>query len=271
MTQDKFSLVQICKNALYLANKTLDTIGNKGSTEVHDEHVVDISTKGDMAVSDSLINFFKKQNLLAILYSEESGRIELAKNPKYTITFDDIDGTYNYYRGRGVLPYCTVVTIFDSPKPCFKDALVAGVLEHNSKNLWMAQRGKGCLINNTKATSSKIDAINNRALIIIDHYMSNKHVHKFLDIYPKSWARDFGSAAFHLAGVSSGMFDAYISNPQKAHEIGAGYLLINESGGILTDWKGKKFDNQFYDFNAQYEVVAASTKKLNKNLLLMLK
>ena len=137
-------LVQVCKDGLYKAHATLDLLGDKGVSEVHDLHVTDISTTGDRTVSESLIRFFTEQRIPAVLYSEESGRLELVRNPRYTIAFDDIDGTDNYHRGRGILPYCTVVSIFDSPEPDFENMLVSGIIEHNSGRLWRAARGGGC-------------------------------------------------------------------------------------------------------------------------------
>jgi myo-inositol-1(or 4)-monophosphatase len=264
-------LTQICKDALYKAHDVLDYIGSKGTSEIHDKHVVDISTKGDMVVSEALRRYFKEQKIPAVFYSEEFGRIELMKNPRYTITIDDIDGTDNYYRGRGILPFCTVVAIFDSTEPSFQDVLVAGVIEHNSGRLWHAERNKGCYLNDVRINTSGRKILDRRTLVIIDHYISGKDVSKFLDIYPESWVKDFGSAAFHLAGVSSGLFDAYLSPSQKAHELGAGYLLIKEAGGFLSDLEGKSLDKAKYNFDSKYPIVAASTEELGKVLLSKLK
>ncbi len=260
-------LTQLCKDALHKAHSVLDILSDKGIREVHDGHVVDISTQGDMAVSKALIRFFKEQKIPAVLYSEESGRIELTKNPKYTITFDDIDGTDNYHRGRGVLPYCTVVTLFDSPEPNFEDVLISGVIEHNSKKLWHAVRNKGCYLNGSRVNTSGRKKLDRRTLVVIDHYINRGDISKFLKVYPESWVKDFGCAGFHLAGVSSGLFDAYLSPANKAHELGAGYLLVKEAGGFLTDLNGNGLDKIRYNFDAKYPIVAASTKELGKVLL----
>lgn len=260
-------LTQICKDALYKAHSVLDTLSDRGIHEVHDEHVTDISTQGDMAVSEALTRFFKEQRIPAVLYSEESGRTELTRNPKYTITVDDIDGTDNYQRGRVILPYCTVVTIFDSPKPNFENVLISGIIEHNSKKLWHAVRDNGCYLDGSRVNTSGRKSLDRRTLVIIDHYIGGENISKFLKIYPVSWVKDFGSAAFHLAGVSNGLFDAYLSPSQKAHELGAGYLLIKEAGGFLTDWNGSSLDKTRYDFGGKYQIVAASTEELGKVLL----
>jgi len=260
-------LVRICKGSLYKAHGVLNLLGNKGISEVHDQRVTDISTEGDRNVSAALIKFFTEQKIPAVLYSEESGRVEITRNPKYTIAFDDIDGTDNYFRGRGILPYCTAVSIFDSPEPDFENTLVSGIMEHNSGKLWHAARGGGCYLNGKGVTTSGRKSLDRRALVIIDHYSAGGDASKFLKIYPVSWVKDFGTSAFHLAGISSGLFDACLNPSQKAHELGAGYLLIREAGGYLADLDGNSLDKLKYDFDARYPIIAASTKELGKSLL----
>lgn len=259
-------LIQVCKDALHKSHEVINTLGDGGIIEVHDEYVTDISTKGDRVISNALIKFFRERKIPAVLYSEESGKIKLTENPKYTIVFDDIDGTDNYHRGRSILPFCTIITIFDSIKPNFEDSLVTGIIEHNSGRLWHAVRGQGCYLNGIKVTNSGKKTLDKRTLITVNHY-GERYIFEFIKIFQKAWIKDFGSAGIHLAGISSGIFDAFISTSQKGHELGAGYLLIKESKGFLSDVKGCTFDKKIYDFNANYQIIAASTKELGGILL----
>lgn len=265
---DTGEVVGICREALDKAHRVLDSLRDGGISEVRGEHVTDISTKGDLAVSRALTGFFRERGIPAVLFSEESGRIELVKKPEYAIAIDDIDGSDNYHRGRGLLPYCTVVCIFDSPKPRFRDALAAGVIEHNSGRIWHAVRDKGCFLNGRRVKTSGRKVLDRRTSVIIDHYMCKEYISGLLDLYPLSWVKDFGSTALHLAGVGSGMFDAFLAPPMhQAHEIGAGYLLIKEAGGFLSSWRGKPLDRERYDFFGRYSIVAASTQELGRALL----
>ncbi len=270
-TQTLFStkkLRALCLDALRLSAKTLELAGKKGVTKVSANGNLNIATRADKLISAALCKFFKNSKLPAILYSEETGKLTLTNNPLYTIAIDDLDGTENYLRGYGSLPFCTVVTIFDSTSPCFKDAIAAGVIEHNSGNTWIAIRGNGTYFNGKKIIKMKNEKINRLSLITVDHYGAQKNVVKLKRIHHDAWVKNFGAAAFHLAGVSSGMFDAYVSLAwQKAHELGAGYLLVKESGGAITDLKGKPIDNVKFDFNATYAIVAVSTPSLLKQIV----
>jgi len=266
---DTSEIWEMCREALLVAQKTLKSLGEVGISEL-EEHVTDISTEGDISVSRSLIEFFRDK-IPAILYSEESGRIKLSDKPLYTITFDDIDGTYNYHRGRGVLPYCTVITVFDSTEPRFRDALVAAVLEHNSSKIWHAIRGEGTYLNGSRVRTSGMKELNRRTLIAVDHYSNPDYIQNLLPIYTRAWVKDFGSSALHLAGVSSGLLDGFLNPSHKAHELGAGYLLVKEAGGHISDLEGKPIDDVIYDFDRRYPVVAASTEELGERIISVLK
>ncbi|MFH1714383.1 MAG: inositol monophosphatase family protein [Candidatus Nealsonbacteria bacterium] len=257
-------LTQILKKSLDKAHEKLVFLGDKGTLEVHGEHVTDISTEGDIGVSDSLIEFFQKEKVPAVLDSEESGTVKLIENPIYRIGSDDVDGTFNFFRGEGMLPYCTIITIFDSMEPYFGDALVAGIIEHNSGRVWHAVRGGGCFLNDVRVKSSGTKAINRKTLVAVDLYAS-KDVSVFSGISSKVWLKDFGSAGFHLAGVSSGMFDGYLSADNKAYELGAG-LLIKEAGGYLMNWDGTPLDEVRYNPKTSYSVIAAATRELGELL-----
>jgi myo-inositol-1(or 4)-monophosphatase len=50
--------------------------------------------------------------------------------------------------------------------------------------------------------------------------------------------RRAGAAALDLAWVAAGVFDAYFELNLSAWDVAAGALLVEESGGVVTDWEG---------------------------------
>jgi myo-inositol-1(or 4)-monophosphatase len=133
--------------------------------------------------------------------------------------------------------------------------------------VWLAERGKGATFNGTPARTSSRQHVDRRTLIAVDHYGSYSAMDQLASLHTTAWIKDFGSSALHLAGVSSGMFDAYVTSAQKGHEIAAGYLLISEAGGSVTSFKGKSIENDAYDFNATYEIAACATIDLGRAVL----
>jgi myo-inositol-1(or 4)-monophosphatase len=246
----------------------LTDIGTGGTGSIESEK--DIVTRGDLIASDALREWFME--LPAVLLSEELGRIVTCDNPVLTIAWDDIDGTDNYHRYHGDLPYCTVITIFDSPKPCFKDAIVAIVMSHTSGNIWHAIRGEGTFFNLRPARTSGKTRISGgqRESVNIDHYIGSHSISRLLKLYPEVWVKDFGAAAYQFAVVSSGKLDGFINLGQKGHEIGAGYLLVKEGGGEILTLEGSKLDDIEFDFNGIMSVVAGSSAQLCEEILSML-
>ena len=261
ISNDVLSL--LCLGALSNANHTLKSIGNYGLEEVYDAHVTDISTKGDMAVSQSLITYFRNQNLGMVIESEESGKIKLFGGDKNLyITFDDIDGTDNYHRGKGMLPHCSVITMFNNLCPRYNDAIVAGIIEHNTGNYWTAIKGEGTKFNGKPCfTSEEKNSLDKRTNILLDLYMTPE-IEVYNELNKKTWCKDFGSSGFHYASVSNGMFHGFVNANSKGHENGAGYLLITEAGGKVTDFQGKDFGSTQYEFNERRPLIAAANNEL---------
>jgi myo-inositol-1(or 4)-monophosphatase len=263
-SRDSLELVRL---ALELSRSALEGSGEEATLEIRDERSTDISTRGDRAVSRALIDFFRGRGFPAVVLSEESGRIDLCPEPEYLVAFDDIDGTDNFFRGRGLLPYCTVVSIFAGAHPKYGDSLAAGIVEHRSGRTWLAERGGGATVSmpgraEVPAASSRRAALDRRSSVVVDLYSARERAEELGRLAGSAWLKDFGSSALHLAGVASGMFDGYANLRQKAHELGAGYLLVKEAGGILLDAEGRSLDGLAYDFDAVLGIVAAGTREM---------
>jgi myo-inositol-1(or 4)-monophosphatase len=53
--------------------------------------------------------------------------------------------------------------------------------------------------------------------------------------------RRLGSAATDLCWVAAGRFDGFYEHKLEAWDSAAGYLIVEEAGGVVTDFKGDKF------------------------------
>jgi myo-inositol-1(or 4)-monophosphatase len=50
--------------------------------------------------------------------------------------------------------------------------------------------------------------------------------------------RRAGAAALDLAWVAAGVFDGFFELGLSAWDVAAGAVLIEEAGGVVTDWEG---------------------------------
>ena len=58
-------------------------------------------------------------------------------------------------------------------------------------------------------------------------------------VFPRAKGiRRAGSAALDLAHVACGIFDGFFELGLKPWDIAAGALLVQEAGGVITDWEG---------------------------------
>jgi myo-inositol-1(or 4)-monophosphatase len=58
-------------------------------------------------------------------------------------------------------------------------------------------------------------------------------------VFPRAKGiRRAGSAALDLAHVACGIFDGFFEMGLKPWDMAAGVLLVQEAGGVITDWEG---------------------------------
>lgn len=220
-----------------------------------------VSTSSDVKISKMFTSRLK--TIPARIMTEETKPVNTTEKPVYLITVDPLDGSANYKKGKHLLPYVTIVTVFDSLKPKIRDALYSVVYDLAKGNLWEALRGGGCYFNSKKCKPSPHDSLDSKCFGVIDNYLSRGVDNNLIKYLNKNClVRDFGSAGLHLAGVSSGVFDFYFTPSQKHHELGAGYLLIKEAGGVVTDLQGNEIGDMEYDFNSETGPIIAAGNRL---------
>jgi hypothetical protein len=200
-------------------------------------------------ISGKVAAYLKEKGLRAVFVSE-SGRVPLSTIPEVTIAFIDIDSPGNFQRGGKVLPFCSGVAILDGPAPKFANCLAAGVVEHNSGKIWLAEKGFGASFAMGLSKTSGEKKISEGNLRIAGEGKMN-----------------LGSELLNVAGVSSGIFDLF-SGDVSGGALAIGYRLIKEAKGavIETDAGGDAGEIPFH-FDEKYPVVCAATKELADEFL----
>ena len=227
----------------------------------------DMSLKADVAIETAIINYFKKQKLPFKIVSEEKGVTSIGK-PGYFVVIDPLDGSDNYKNRREILPYTTTIAVFDALKPSYRDVLIGATLEHHSNAVWYAVRGRGCFLGSPKhrCRVGKRTKLGSNSFCVIDssHY---ENLGVFKRVFRKGHVRDFGSTALHYALLAEGVIDAYLDVYNHQEELPAGYLLIKEAGGFVTDLKGRDLAGLKYDFNKRIKLACTSTRGLLNEIL----
>ena len=151
----------------------------------------------------------------------------------YIWIVDPLDGTSNY--ARGLSPWGCSIAVRECGGP-----VVAGVIFDPLRNeLFAVERGGG--------TSLRVSDTDDIARAIVATGLQNDDpdvIHEYsrrveqIHLHCRA-SRSIGSPAFALAYVAAGKLDAFVEKDATyAWDIAAASLLLEEAGGIATDFDG---------------------------------
>jgi len=206
------------------------TISNK---EGMNNLVTDADHASEKAIMDVIQTAFPDHYIL----SEESGEIKQDSNYKWII--DPIDGTVNF--AHGIPLNCVSIAIEHSGE------IVMGVVYNPHLNeMFFAERGKGSILNGKPIHVSEQTETIKACLVTGFPYTYINMPNGPLEIFERFIrkgvpVRRLGSAAIDLCWVAAGRFDGFYEHKLEAWDSAAGYLIVEEAGGKVTDLKGDKF------------------------------
>ena len=172
------------------------------------------------------------------IYAEESGEKKTSSNVRWII--DPLDGTTNY--AHQMPHFCVSIAVEVGGK------LVLGILDAPIlEERFMAVKGEGATLNKKKIRVSGISNIEDALLATGFSYkrgeIVNREVERLRSVFKKVRSvRRLGSAALDMACVACGRFDGFWETDLAAWDIAAGAVIVEESGGKLTNFKGEKFN-----------------------------
>jgi myo-inositol-1(or 4)-monophosphatase len=149
---------------------------------------------------------------------------------------DPLDGTLNFVQG---FPHwCVSVALWDAEGP-----VVGCVLDPLRDDCFLAVRGQGATWNGKPMRVSQQPGLDGAFLATGFAYQLGDRWPAFNAalgrVFPRAKGiRRAGSAALDLAHVACGIFDGYFELGLKPWDLAAGALLVQEAGGVITDWDG---------------------------------
>ncbi|MNJ99879.1 Inositol-1-monophosphatase [compost metagenome] len=112
---------------------------------------------------------------------------------------------------------------------------------------YTAIRGQGAFVNGRRLSISKTEKFKDALLatgFVAEHeHVISEQLKIFADIVRKSrGVRRPGAAAYDLALVARGVFDGYWERNIQPWDAAAGILLVEEAGGVVTTYRGDKYN-----------------------------
>jgi myo-inositol-1(or 4)-monophosphatase len=209
-----------------------------GPFEVSSKSTVnDLVTEVDKKSETAIIAIIREAFPDHFILSEEAGEIKTGSPVKWII--DPIDGTVNYANG---IPICCVSIGVEKDG----EMILGAVYNPFMNELFVAEKGKGATLNDKPIHVSTKADVSKSCLVTGFPYqwqsMPNNPLLVFERIIKEGIpVRRLGSAAIDLCWVACGRFDGFYEHHLQAWDAAAGYLIVEEAGGTVTDFSGKKY------------------------------
>ena len=212
--------------------------------------VTEVDIKAENTIKEIILNAFPDYGF----YGEETCREN--KNSEYTWLVDPIDGTKGFVRGypffstQIALMHHDEIILGVSNAPIFDEIIFA----EKGKGAWM--NNKQMHISNTKdIVSSTISTGNLKTIAQSENWMNlGKIVSKADRI------RGYGDF-YHYHLLASGKIDIVIESDVNILDVAALSLIIEESGGVFTDFQGESPNLDTTSVIASNPILYSSIKK----------
>ncbi len=228
-------ILDVALKAAEEASKVLmEYFGKLSSLEIEEksknDYVTEADKKSEMIIIKTIQGYFPQHTIIA----EESGGKE---GNEWKWYIDPLDGTKNFIHGLPV--FCVSIGVER------EDELVAAVIGAPALGeVYVAEKGSGAYCNGKKINVSNRPF--DEALVATGFPFRGKNLLDdylvcFKEVFLKvSGVRRCGSAAMDLAYTAKGVFDGFWEMSLHPWDIAAGVLLVEEAGGVVSDFKGEK-------------------------------
>ncbi|MBS1744037.1 MAG: inositol monophosphatase [Bacteroidetes bacterium] len=243
-------------NAVHAGAAQLQKFFNNEFKISNKEGINNLVTEADHASEKAIIDVIRNVYPDHFILSEETGAIPSESEYKWII--DPIDGTVNFANG---IPICCVSIAVEK-----NGKMILGAVYNPLMNeLYVAEKGKGATLNDKKiAVSNKTEVIKSCLVTGFPYtYLDTENgpLQVFEKLIRKGIpVRRLGSAAIDLCWVAAGRFDGFYEHKLSAWDSAAGFLIVEEAGGTVTDFAGNYY-------SAYQPHICATNGKIHAELL----
>ena len=198
------------------------------------EGVNNLVTEADHASEAAIIKVITQHFPSHYILSEEAG--ELPQDSNYKWIIDPIDGTINFSKG---IPLCCVSIGIEKDGKMILGAVYNPVMNE----FFIAEKGAGAFLNDKRIQVSTQTEVLKSCLVTGFPYTYLHTANGPLQVFERLITqgipvRRLGSAAIDLCWVACGRFDGFYEHKLQAWDSAAGFLMVEEAGGKVTDFEG---------------------------------
>jgi len=199
---------------------------------------VDIVTQFDRKSQNLIVKALRRHFPDYGILSEEDLHQNQGASAKWIV--DPLDGTTNFCHG---LPIWTISIALELERE-----IVLGVVYDPTRGeMFSAIKGGGAYLNKKRIKVSMVKKLNESLLVTGFPYDIRKskknNLNHFCNFAVRAQAvRRLGSAALDLCYTACGRFDGYWELKLSPWDQAAGFLILKEAGGKVTDFKDRPFN-----------------------------
>lgn len=215
-------------------NIIMKSLGSISASDIAAKQAYDFVTTVDQESEREIVRIIRDKYPGHHILGEES--VKQGRTDGYRWIIDPLDGTTNFIHEYPVFSISIALELGGS--------IIMGVVFDPSRNdLFVAEKGGGASLNGRELGASSISEAS-RALVctgfpfrhktVIDEYLR-----LFRNVFSRvSDIRRAGSAALDLAYLAAGRCEGFFEIGLSPWDLAAGSLLVEEAGGIVTDFDG---------------------------------
>ena len=200
---------------------------------------IDLVTEADIASEQLIVDAIRHEFPDHGIISEEGlgSAIALEADSPPSWLVDPLDGTVNYAHGYPLWGVSLALTEGGR-------ILLAVTVDPLRDETFVAQQGKGAWCNGERIKVSDVAQMHQALVATGFAYqratMADNNLAEFGAIMPRvQGIRRAGSAVLDLAHLASGRLDGYWEMHLRPWDWAAGWLLVEEAGGQVTDMRGE--------------------------------
>ncbi|WP_037317601.1 inositol monophosphatase family protein [Ruegeria halocynthiae] len=215
-------------------------------------------TKADLSIEtrwrEEIRSRFPTHGVLGEEYGSEVGQ------SAFTWVLDPIDGTRQF--GAGLLNFASLISV------CRNGVPVVGIIDLPMPGArYVAAERLGTTLGGRRVSSSKRLDIKDAVISLAnpDSFSSNS-ANGFENLRALGRVRVFDGGAAAYGALSRGLVDICLNgNDLDAYDICALCPVVQEAGGVITDWKGKPLS-----IESSGCIIASASDSLHRNTLQLL-
>ncbi len=224
-----------------------------------------VLTDADLAIGKKIISLIHDKYPTHNIIDEEAGIID--NRSEFTWVIDPVDGTSNF--ANGIVTYGVIVGLLKGGVP-----IAGGFALPAFSEIYSAEKGEGAFLNGEKITidDSKEELSSQLLAYGIDANHKNPDATRqecklIAELILKIRNLRASGCVFDAAMVLKNKYGAYLANWGKIWDVAGVQVVVQEAGGIFTNFIGKTIDysNPLTRVNENFGL-CISSPKLHKQI-----